>query len=107
MDSSVLYAQIVVDKPAIARHIRHALQDHSQVSLRELCEERPLTHGLAELIAYLEMGQQNAGGERFSMLIDEDVEDTISWTTQQRTERRASMPRIIYMRPTASRQSRT
>ena len=105
VDSSALYAQVVVDKPAIARHIRHALQDQSQVSLRELCEARPLTHGLAELVAYLEMGRQSGGDGRFDMLIDEHVKDTISWISAQKTRRRASMPRIIYMRSSTGRLS--
>jgi hypothetical protein len=42
VDAAVLFSQVVVDRAQLARHIRHALQDRSQVTLRELCETRPL-----------------------------------------------------------------
>ncbi len=102
LDSSALYAQTVVDKAAIGSHIRQALQERSQVSLRELCASRPLTHGLAELVAYLQLGVQHSSTEHFTMLIDEDAKETISWTSEQQLQRRASIPRIIYLRPSAS-----
>ncbi len=103
LDSSALYTQIVVDKTAIAAHIRQSLQDRSQVSLRELCESHPLEQGLAELVAYLELGDESGTGERFAMLIDEAVEDTIAWISADEKQRRARMPRVIYLRPTAKR----
>jgi flagellar motility protein MotE (MotC chaperone) len=99
LDASVLYSQVVVDKPAIAGHIHHSLQSQAQVSLCELCRTRPLKQGLAELVAYLEMGQEGGYGERFTMLIDEGVEDIISWTVLDEHHRRATMPRVIYLRP--------
>jgi len=102
LDSSALYAQIVVDKIAIASHIRQSLQDKSQISLGELCENRPLSHGLAELIAYLELGAEDGSGERFTMLIDEEKMETISWTSEAQIQRRAKVPRIIYLRQSAN-----
>lgn len=102
LDSSALFAQIVVDKTAIASHIRQSLQNRTQVSLRELCDKRPLTQGLAELVAYLELGTESSFGERFTMLIDETVSETISWTVESQTRRRASVPRVIFLRPSAS-----
>ncbi|MCK9396638.1 MAG: DUF3375 domain-containing protein [Methylobacter sp.] len=38
MDAAALYSQIVIDTAQLSRHIRHALQDRSQVTLHELCE---------------------------------------------------------------------
>ena len=52
------------------------------------------TGGLAELVAYLEIGE----GERFEMLIDDSVEDSISWTGADEMARKARLPRIIYVR---------
>jgi flagellar motility protein MotE (MotC chaperone) len=102
LDSSALYSQIVVDKTAINSHIRKSLQNQSQVSLRELCQARPLEQGLAELIAYLELGEEGGSGARFAMLIDEEIEDIIIWTSENETrEHRARMPRIIYLRGSA------
>jgi hypothetical protein len=62
----VLFSQVVVDRAQLARHIRHALQDRSQITLRELCETRPLQHGLAELVAYLQLAD-----DTFKAVIDE------------------------------------
>lgn len=99
MDASALYTQVVVDKIALARHIRQSLQACSQVSLSELCRTRPLQKGLAELVAYLELGEEKISGTRFTMLIDESQEDHIAWTGQDGTARLAHLPRIIYLRP--------
>ncbi len=95
VDSRALYSQTVVDKPALEQHLRQSLQNQSQVSLLELCRTRPLQQGLAELVAYLEIGE----GERFDMLVDESVEDCISWTGSDAVARKARLPRIIYLRP--------
>jgi len=94
VDSRALYSQTVVDKPALEQHLRQSLQNQSQISLLELCRTRPLQQGLAELVAYLEIGE----GERFDMLVDESVEDCISWTGSDAVPRKARLPRIIYLR---------
>jgi flagellar motility protein MotE (MotC chaperone) len=99
LDSGVLYSQIVVDKAAIAGHIRQSLQSQSQVSLRELCQSRPLQQGLAELVAYFELGGEGGSGKRFAMLIDDSIEDIIAWTGEDGRHRRARVPRITYLRP--------
>ena len=51
---AAVLTQVVVDREALVRHVRQALQSRSQVSLEELVAERPLRQGLAELIAYLQ-----------------------------------------------------
>jgi hypothetical protein len=55
VDASALFAQVIVDKAQLARHVRHSLQGRSQVTLCELCETRPLQQGLAELLGYLQL----------------------------------------------------
>ncbi len=102
VDSRALYQQTVVDKPALARHIRQSLQQRSQVSLHELCQDRPLQQGLAELVAYLELGEKNRT-EHYSMLIDEEAEETIHWRGSDDVARSAKMPRIIYLRSGAKK----
>ncbi len=98
LDSSALFSQVVINKAEIAGHIRKSLQNKSQITLTELCATRPLTQGLAELIAYLELAgeQQN----RFKILVDESVEEEISWQIEQDDgllTRKAYLPRIIYL----------
>ena len=97
VDAAALFSQVVVDKAALSRQIRRALQGAPQVTLRELCERWPLQHGLAELVAYLELA-----GEGFNSTIDETAEDTIVWLGEDRDGReqakRAHLPRVIFVR---------
>jgi len=97
VDAGVLYSQVVIDKAQLARHIRHALQDRTQITLRELCELQPLQHGLAELVAYLQLAS-----DAFKTVIDEVTVDVIIW--QGRADngdvnlKQARLPRVIFVR---------
>lgn len=97
VNAAALYSQIVIDKCALARHIRHALQDRSQVTLRELCEMQPLQHGLAELVAYLQLAS-----DTFKTVVDEDAAETIGWRREgpdgQEQVKQARLPRVIFVR---------
>jgi hypothetical protein len=74
VDAAALFAQMVIDKAQLVRHIQHALQDRKEIALGELIEQRPLEHGLAELIAYLQLGS-----DQFRTEVDESIIETISW----------------------------
>jgi flagellar motility protein MotE (MotC chaperone) len=97
LDAAALYTQVVIDKTELARHVRHALQDRSQVTLGELCRSRPLKHGLAELVAYLQLA-----GDNFKSVVDEAASEAIAWTVPaadgRQTTREARLPRIIFVR---------
>lgn len=97
IDPSKLFEQVVVDKARLSRHIRHALQSHTQITLSELVMKQPLLHGLAELVAYLQLGS-----ETFSSVVDEDTPEPICWQTVaangQTITRSARLPRVIFMR---------
>lgn len=97
LDASALYQQVIIDKTRLTRHIRQALQTRSQVTLRELIEQQPLQQGLAELIAYLQLGD-----EFFKLLMDENTLEHIRWqaTTPDgnRCVRQAQLPRLIFVR---------
>ncbi|MBP6723394.1 MAG: DUF3375 domain-containing protein [Halioglobus sp.] len=97
LDPAALYAQVVVDKPRLVRHIRQALQVRSQITLRELIELEPLRHGLAELIAYLQLGS-----ESFKLVVDENTADLVVWEAPSGEGvgvcRQASLPRVIFVR---------
>lgn len=97
VDPSALYGHIVVDKARLARHIRQALQARSQVTLRELIDTQPLEHGLAELVAYLQLGS-----ESFKAVVDEGSADLIAWQAVARDGvgvcRQARVPRLIFVR---------
>ncbi len=97
IDASALFTQVVVNKGALARNIRQALQEHSQITLKEICELHPLSHGLAELLAYLQLGS-----EQFKAVIDEDTPEYITWQLAHddttNSSRRAHLPRVIFVR---------
>ena len=97
VDASVLFSSIVVDKLRLMRHIRRTLQDRSQVTLHELCTSEPLQEGLAELVAYLELAD-----EEFETHVDEASTDTVSWQSATADGapilRQARMPRVIFVR---------
>jgi hypothetical protein len=97
LDSSVLYSQVVIDKAQLAHHIRQSLQDRSQITLRELCESRPLEHGVAELVAYFQLAS-----DHFKSTVDEASTDIVEWFASSaagdRRMKRAHLPRVIFVR---------
>ena len=97
IDASALFSQIVIDKAQLSRHIRHALQDRAQITLGELVTRQPLRHGLAELVAYLQLGSDS-----FKTVVDEAAHETIAWTGADPeglpTPRQARLPRVIFVR---------
>ena len=82
IDASALYSQIVVDPARITRHIRRSLQARAQITLRELIDTQPLEHGLPELVAYLQIGD-----ESFATTVSDETLDVIEWTTSPTTAR--------------------
>ncbi|MDD2686270.1 MAG: DUF3375 domain-containing protein [Gallionella sp.] len=97
IDPSALFDQVVLDKVRLARHIRHALQDRAQITLSELVTSQPLQQGLAELVAYLQLGS-----ETFSTVVDEETLELIRWQAVAADgsdlTRSARLPRVIFMR---------
>lgn len=99
LDAPALYNQIVVDRARLAGHIRRSLQDRLQVTLAELAASQPLTHGLAELVAYLQL---SAEGGSFRATVDETISETIEWQANDSNGatiiKHATMPRVIFTR---------
>ena len=97
IDTTVLYSQIFIDKTRIIRHIHQALLVHSQITLHELTQVQPLQQGLAELIAYLQIGS-----DLFKTIYDETMFEPIVWSIQDThgevIYKQAKLPRVIYMR---------
>ncbi len=95
LDTSSLYDQPVVDKSRLLDHIHRALQDRSQVTLAEVCEVMPLRHGLAELLAYLQLATESAHAA-----IDDDATELLFWravtVSGQPVVKAARVPRVIF-----------
>jgi hypothetical protein len=94
IDVTALFSHVAIDTAAIKKHIRHSLQESSQVALSDLINQRPLEHGLAELMFYLQL----ATSSEFEAVIDDDSSDTIVWTVDEELNKEASLPRIIFVR---------
>jgi hypothetical protein len=95
MATDALFEQIVVDRPRLQRQIRQALEQQAQISLRELVLRHPLQHGLAELITYLQLAQEQPSA------VDEQHEELIEWRAEDdaaAVTRRARLPRLIFVR---------
>ncbi len=97
IDAAVLFDQHLVDRAILTENIRTALHDESQISLRSLLERFPLEHGLAELVAYLDIGST-----RFKTTIDEATEDIVFWEVNGKegrpTQKQAKLARLIFVR---------
>lgn len=96
VDDAALYVQVVVDKTRLVQHIRHVLQGRSQVTLAELVLLQPLQHGLAELVAYLQLAER-----AFRTKVDEQIYDHVEWDATEGSgpgpRRRARIPRVIFL----------
>ncbi|AWB35098.1 DUF3375 domain-containing protein [Orrella marina] len=97
VDAQTLFEQIMVDKARLTRHVRQMLQERDQVTLRDLVAAQPIEQGLAELITYLQLGNDG-----FSSSVDEQTMDDIEWfgetASGDSVRRVARLPRVIFMR---------
>ncbi|MEO6623785.1 MAG: DUF3375 domain-containing protein [Burkholderiaceae bacterium] len=93
LDAAALFSQFIVDKAALAQHVRQSLQQRTQVTLAELVRTRPLEQGLAELVAYLSLA-----AEPGRAVIDDTQEDQVDWTARSGQHKSARLPRVIFSR---------
>jgi len=91
--TDLLYEQVYVDKAELASRIRRALQVQSQVSLGELLASHPLERGLAEVVAYLSLAADDPHA-----IIEDEQRQSVRWTDSSGTERRATVPLVVYSR---------
>lgn len=93
VDTAALYAQIMVDRAELTENIRKELQAGSQVSLVDVVNLHPLRNGLAELVAYLQIA-----GEWPATAVDDDIQEKVTWKSNEGIVREATLPRIILLR---------
>ncbi|MBS0353824.1 MAG: DUF3375 domain-containing protein [Proteobacteria bacterium] len=105
IDTARLFEQIIVDKARLRTSIQRALRHAPQITLHDLLEAEPLQHGLAELVAYLELAHAEAGSDALGSLhavVDETVEEPIRWQASdaqgEPVTREARLPRVIFTR---------
>jgi Protein of unknown function (DUF3375) len=94
VDVAALFAHVALDKALLQRHVQQALQSRSQIGLAELIDEYPLQHGIAELVAYLQMAETDGRAS-----IDESQTDTVRWRNSDGGAlRTATVARVIFSR---------
>lgn len=97
LNTAALYEQVAIDRDAMIANIRGVLRSRPQISLHEICERFPLEHGLAELISYLQLTDDD-----FQSRVEEDITDTISWIAVapdgSECVRQAKLQRVIFTR---------
>ena len=105
IDTARLFDQIVVDKARLRSTVQRALRRQPQITLCELLDTEPLQHGLAELVAYLELAHAGDGNDALDglrALVDDTVEEPIRWqasnTAGEAVIREARLPRVIFTR---------
>jgi hypothetical protein len=93
LDAAALFSQFIIDKAALAQHVRQSLQQRTQITLAELLDIRPLQQGLAELVAYLSLA-----AEPGHAVIDDTVQDSVAWVSRAGQHKQARLPRVIFSR---------
>ncbi len=93
IDTDKLFNLVYIDRERLQRRIDLSLEKDSQISLEQLLERFPLEQGLAELITYLHMAEENP-----LSLIREDQQDQARWTDGGGRVREARFPRVIFSR---------
>jgi hypothetical protein len=95
-DPSRLFDQVYVDRARLAAGVRHALRHRPRADLTEVVGDRPLEHGLAELVGYLALTDK-----AFGVVFDEAVRERVSWSDREGVTRVAVLPRVTFVRSTA------
>ena len=93
IETEALFERSYVDNAALTRHIKKVLAANGPATLSEIINERPLTLGLAEVVAYLQLASS-----RFECQFSDTESETIKWTGSDGIERQAETPLIRFVR---------
>lgn len=96
-DSRILFENRSVDVEALRQQVRRTLQVDDTATLVDILTSFPLTHGLGEVAAYLQLSD-----ETFTTTLDEAAPETLQWASEtaagHATTRAATLPRVIFTR---------
>jgi len=92
-DPAALFEQVYVDPGPLRGNVRAALRRAPQVGLADLIGRSPLTHGVAELVAYLSLRD-----DAFTIVYDDASREEVGWTGLDGKQRTASLPRVTFTR---------
>ena len=95
--ADALFEQVHVDKDRLASRVRQSLQTRPQISLVELVDRYPIEQGLAEIITYFSIA-----AEDHASIIDDRLHQTLNWVDDSGSSRQATLPMVIFCRPTTA-----
>ena len=93
LDTTALYDQTFVDTARLAEQVRTVVPPRSSALLHEIIELYPLRDGLAELMGYLALSEEDLAVE-----LDERREVTVTWHDDELGERGVRMPEATVQR---------
>lgn len=88
-----LFDQVHVDTTRLVATVRDSLRHDDQVGLADLLQSHPISQGVAELVGYLGLAEDD-----FELVIDETHQDVIPVTDDDGFARRVRMPRAVLVR---------
>jgi len=93
IETDALYEKTYVNSAALTKHIKKVLSARGPATLAEILEERPISLGLSEVVAYLQVACNH-----FECQFNEDQTETIYWTGNDGIERQAETPLVKFVR---------
>lgn len=88
---SSLVAHSEIDFRTLRNNIGACLHEDAQVSIGDVIEQFPARQGLGSVVGYLALGT------RAGVIVPDSVE-TVAWTGEDGTDRRARIPIIYFLR---------
>jgi hypothetical protein len=96
LDTAALFEQAYVDQARLAGLVRSAVRRRGQVTLGELVAEHPPSQGLAEIVGYLALCEDD-----LAVVVDEDTVVRIPYVDSEGESRTLRMPQVSFARRTA------
>ena len=91
-DSAALFNQQHVDQLRLAEQVRSTLGDKTQVDLGTVLQSHPIEQGLAELVGYLGLTD-----DEVEVVFDDDTRARLTWQSDD-VLRSADTPGVLYVR---------
>jgi hypothetical protein len=91
--AAALFNQHYVDETLLRRQIARMLAEKGQASLSDIIEKHPVTRGMAEIVAYLNLANRDE-----KSTFDEAQRQQIPWRDADGRKRYADIPLVIFTR---------
>lgn len=98
LEWAALFEQVYVDTSRLTASVREVLSGRDQATLVEVLADHPVSQGVAELVAYLGLVEDD-----FEVVIDDTVSDRITVTDLEGRVRTVRMPRVSLVRSRSRR----